>query len=65
MLANRAKDIETGRAIYQMVDWYKEYASKFGAVLNNNPSPGNIAGGLAEHYDQVSWRDFEGRHHPN
>jgi altronate dehydratase len=29
-----------------MIDWYKEYASKFGAVLNQNPSPGNIAGGL-------------------
>ena len=46
ILANRAKDTETGRAIYRMVDWYKEYAAKFGAVLNNNPSPGNIAGGL-------------------
>lgn len=46
ILANRAKDAETGRAIYRLVDWYKEYASKFGAVLNQNPSPGNIAGGL-------------------
>jgi len=46
VLANRAKDADTGRAIYRMVDWYKEYASKFGAVLNQNPSPGNIAGGL-------------------
>jgi altronate hydrolase len=46
ILANRAKDSETGRAIYRLVDWYKEYASKFGAVLNQNPSPGNIAGGL-------------------
>lgn len=46
ILANRAKDAETGRAIYQMIDWYKEYAAKFGGVLNNNPSPGNIAGGL-------------------
>lgn len=46
LLANRAKDVETGRAVYRMVDWYKEYASKFGAVLNNNPSPGNIEGGL-------------------
>ena len=46
LLAGRAKDVETGRAIYRMVDWYKEYASKFGAVLNNNPSPGNVAGGL-------------------
>ncbi len=46
IIAHRAKDAETGRAIYRMVDWYKEYASKFGAVLNQNPSPGNIAGGL-------------------
>src|SRR5258705_4709538 len=46
LLANRAKDAGTGRAVYRMVDWYKDYASKFGAVLNNNPSPGNIAGGL-------------------
>ncbi len=46
ILANRAKDAETGRAIYRMIDWYKEYAGKFGGVLNNNPSPGNIAGGL-------------------
>lgn len=46
ILANRAKDAETGRAIYRMIDWYKDYASKFGGVLNNNPSPGNIAGGL-------------------
>src|SRR4029079_12013328 len=46
LLAYRGKDVETGRAIYRMVDWYKEYASKFGAVLNNNPSPGNVAGGL-------------------
>jgi altronate hydrolase len=46
LLATRAKDVETGRAVYRMVDWYKEYASKFGAVLNNNPSPGNVMGGL-------------------
>ena len=46
LIARRAKDAETGRAIYRMIDWYKEYASKFGAVLNQNPSPGNIAGGL-------------------
>jgi altronate hydrolase len=46
IIANRAKDAETGRRIYRMIDWYKEYASKFGAVLNQNPSPGNIAGGL-------------------
>lgn len=46
ILASRAKDAETGRRIYAMVDWYKDYASKFGAVLNQNPSTGNKAGGL-------------------
>ena len=46
ILANRAKDAATGRAVYEMVDWYKNYAAQFGAVLNENPSPGNIAGGL-------------------
>ena len=46
VLATRAKDAETGRKIYRMVDWYKDYASKFGAVLNQNPSTGNKAGGL-------------------
>ncbi|PYS84128.1 MAG: galactonate dehydratase [Acidobacteria bacterium] len=46
LIARRAKDAETGRAIYRMIDWYKEYASKFGAVLGQNPSPGNVAGGL-------------------
>lgn len=46
ILANRAKDAATGRRIYEMVDWYKDYASKFGAVLNQNPSTGNKAGGL-------------------
>lgn len=46
VLASRAKDAEIGRKIFRMVDWYKEYASKFGAVLNQNPSTGNKAGGL-------------------
>ena len=46
LIARRAKDAETARAVYRMIDWYKGYASKFGAVLNENPSPGNVAGGL-------------------
>ena len=46
LLAQRSKDAVTGRAVYALVDWYKEYAAKFGAVLNQNPSPGNKAGGL-------------------
>ena len=48
ILAHRAKDAATGRAIYRVINWYQDYASKFGAVLNQNPSPGNIAGGLLD-----------------
>ena len=46
ILAQRAKDASTARAVYEMVDWYKAYAGKWGADLNENPSPGNIQGGL-------------------
>jgi altronate hydrolase len=46
ILAHRAKDAATARDVYAMVDWYKEYAASAGAVLNENPSPGNVAGGL-------------------
>ncbi|MPY89391.1 MAG: altronate dehydratase [Luteitalea sp.] len=46
ILAKRAKDAETGRAVYGMVDWYKDVAARFGTILGENPSPGNVAGGL-------------------
>ncbi len=46
ILARRAKDGDTARAIYRMVDWYKDYAGKVGANLAENPSPGNVNSGL-------------------
>jgi altronate hydrolase len=46
ILAGRAKDAATARAVYAMVDWYKEYAGRVGAAPDQNPSPGNIKGGL-------------------
>lgn len=46
ILAKRAKDAATAHAVYDMVDWYKAYAGKWGAALSENPSPGNIEGGL-------------------
>ena len=46
ILAQRAKDAATAKAVYEMVDWYKGYAGKWGAELNENPSPGNVKGGL-------------------
>lgn len=46
IFAARARDAEVGRQIYETVDWYKDYAARVGARLDENPSPGNKAGGL-------------------
>lgn len=46
VFAWRAKDAETARAVYETVDWYKAHAAVFGTKLDDNPSPGNRAGGL-------------------
>jgi len=46
ILANRAKDAAIGAEVYGLVDWYKKHAARSGATLGENPSPGNIAGGL-------------------
>jgi altronate hydrolase len=46
LFASRARDASVAREIYETVDWYKAYAGKFGSRLDENPSPGNIKGGL-------------------
>ncbi|WP_282603863.1 altronate dehydratase family protein [Paracoccus sp. PARArs4] len=37
---------ETAARIDGMIDWWRDYAAKNGASLDNNPSPGNKKGGL-------------------
>ncbi|WP_102224791.1 UxaA family hydrolase [Acidimangrovimonas sediminis] len=37
---------ETGARIAAMIDWWRDYAARNGASLDNNPSPGNKKGGL-------------------
>lgn len=46
ILASRAKNAAVANEIYSMVDWYKNFAARAGAVLNENPSPGNMKAGL-------------------
>jgi altronate hydrolase len=46
VLAQRSRNASVAREAYDLVDWYKEYASTVGTVLGDNPSPGNIEGGL-------------------
>ncbi|SHE98187.1 altronate hydrolase [Modicisalibacter ilicicola DSM 19980] len=46
LLINRAIDAEVARKLLERIAWWKHYTQINGAQLNNNPSPGNKAGGL-------------------
>ena len=46
LLYNRAASVDIRDALAARLDWWQDYAARNGAELNNNPSPGNIAGGL-------------------
>ena len=46
LLTRRAESVEVGRKIVDLIAWWKDYAARAGGELNNNPSPGNKAGGL-------------------
>ncbi len=46
ILARRAIDEETGRRLIEVVRRYRNYAARFGATMDSNPSPGNRRGGI-------------------
>jgi altronate hydrolase len=46
LLTRRAESAEVGQKIVDLIHWWEEYTAKNGGEMNNNPSPGNKAGGL-------------------
>lgn len=46
LLTRRAVSREIGEALQERIEWWLDYASRHGAELDNNPSPGNKRGGL-------------------
>ncbi len=46
VLLRRAATPEVARALLERLSWWEWYAGVFGAQLDQNPSPGNKAGGL-------------------
>jgi altronate hydrolase len=46
LLTRRAESAEVGQKIVDLIDWWRGYTARGGGELNNNPSPGNKAGGL-------------------
>lgn len=52
LLTRRAVSREIGEKLIERIRWWEWYSGIFGAELNNNPSPGNKAGGLTTIYEK-------------
>ena len=46
LLTRRAASREIGRRLVERIRWWEDYCARNGGEMNNNPSPGNKAGGL-------------------
>jgi len=46
LLTRRAVSREVGEKLVKRIHWWEQYTERLGGEMNNNPSPGNKAGGL-------------------
>ncbi|MFZ2003844.1 MAG: altronate dehydratase family protein [Stellaceae bacterium] len=46
LLTRRAQSREVGEKLVERIRWWEDYTARTGGEMNNNPSPGNKAGGL-------------------
>jgi altronate hydrolase len=46
LLTRRAASVAVGEKLVARIRWWEDYTAKNGGEMNNNPSPGNKAGGL-------------------
>lgn len=46
LLTRRAATTEVGEKLLERIRWWEDYAARHGSAMNNNPTPGNKAGGL-------------------
>ena len=47
LLTQRSQTREVADKLLERIDWWEEYTTAHGFEMNNNPSPGNKAGGLS------------------
>jgi altronate hydrolase len=52
LLTARAVNERVGRKLVERIHWWERYTSVLGAEINNNPTPGNIEGGLTTIYEK-------------
>jgi altronate hydrolase len=46
LLTRRSRNKDVGAKIVDLIQWWEDYTARNGNEMNNNPSPGNKAGGL-------------------
>lgn len=52
LLTRRAVSEQVGQALVERIRWWEDYTARNNVTLNNNPSPGNKAGGLTTIYEK-------------
>lgn len=52
LLTRRARTREIGEKLLERIRWWERYTAAFGVLIDNNPSPGNKAGGLTTIYEK-------------
>lgn len=52
LLTRRARSRTVAEALIERTRWWERYTAMFGAVIDNNPAPGNKAGGLTTIYEK-------------
>jgi altronate hydrolase len=53
LLTRRAINEEVGRKLIDQVKWWEDFTQRLGTEIDNNPSPGNKAGGLTTIYEKA------------
>lgn len=52
LLLTRASSATVADKLRERIEWWENYAAQHGAALDNNPSPGNKAGGLTTIFEK-------------
>lgn len=52
LLTRRARSPEVAERLLDRIRWWEDYTSYWGASIDNNPTPGNKAGGLTTIYEK-------------
>lgn len=52
LLTRRARTPAVAQKLLDLIHWWEDYAAKFGSTIDNNPTPGNKAGGLTTIFEK-------------